>query len=251
MPASADPPTDDHAIGFVADGLRLAGVLHLPSRPPWAVIIGCHGLMADKQSPKQIALARYCKAAGMAYFRFDHRGCGESQGNFETDTTLARRRCDLLAAAGEMGGRLGGSMPIGLFGSSLGGAVCLAAAAQVAPFAVVTLAAPVHSHSIRLPENAPPSLEAELRQGRLSFNVSTPIPAIDHILVIHGSCDQIVPIDNARTIFQMAAQPKRELILPGGDHRISRPGHQRRFIEAAVAWFVACRDRRATEAGDR
>ncbi len=250
MPASGDPLLDGEAIGFVADGLQLAGVLHRPPQPPWAVIIGCHGLMADKQSPKQVALARRCHAAGMAYFRFDHRGCGASQGIFDTDTTLANRRSDLLAAVGEMGVRLGGSMPIGLFGSSLGGAVCLAAAGRVAPFAMVTLAAPVHSQTIDLPENAPTSLQAELQQGRLAFDVSRSIRAVDHILVIHGSCDETVPIENARTIFQLAGQPKRELILAGGDHRISTPGQQRCFVEAAVAWFVRCRDERYPSAGD-
>jgi alpha-beta hydrolase superfamily lysophospholipase len=250
MPASGESASDGQAIGFDADGLRLAGMLHMPPRPPWAVIIGCHGLMADKRSPKQIALARRCTAAGLAYFRFDHRGCGESQGDFDTDTTLANRRCDLLAAVREMGARLGGSLPVGLFGSSLGGAVCLAAADHVAPFAMVTLATPVHSHSIQLPEGAPVSLRAELQRGRLAFDVSAPIQAIDHILVIHGSCDQTVPIDNARTIFQMAGQPKQELILPGGDHRISRPSQQRRFIDAAVAWFMRCRGRRQRYAGD-
>jgi alpha-beta hydrolase superfamily lysophospholipase len=250
MPASADPAPDGQAIGFAVDGLRLAGVLHLPPQPPWAVVIGCHGLMADKQSPKQIALARRCTAAGMAYLRFDHRGCGESQGAFDTDTTLANRRADLLAAVREMGARLGGLLPVGLFGSSLGGAVCLAAADRVAPFAMVTLAAPLRSQTIELPVNAPSSLQTELQQGRLAFDVSPPMGAIDHILVIHGSDDETVPIDNARTIFQMAGHPKQELILHGGDHRISRPSQQRRIIDAAVAWFMRCRGRRQPEAGD-
>jgi alpha-beta hydrolase superfamily lysophospholipase len=249
MPASGNPARDGQAIGFDADGLRLAGVLHLPPQPPCAVVIGCHGLMADKQSPKQIALARRCTAAGMAYLRFDHRGCGESQGDFDTDTTLANRRADLLAAVDEMAARLGGSMPVGLFGSSLGGAVCLAAAARVAPFAMVTLAAPVHSQSIELPENTPLALDAELQRRRLAFDVSRSIRAIHHILVVHGSCDETVPIDNAHTIFQLAGPPKAELILPGGDHRISGAGQQGRFIDAAVAWFIRCRDQRHSGPG--
>ena len=63
----------EQTVSFMVDGLVLSGVMHLPDRVPFAVIVGCHGLMADKNSPKQVELAKRCTAAGMAYFRFDHR----------------------------------------------------------------------------------------------------------------------------------------------------------------------------------
>ncbi|MBR9980379.1 MAG: damage-inducible protein CinA, partial [Desulfatitalea sp.] len=61
----------------MSDGHRLTGTLHLPDveRPP--VVIGCHGLLADRRSPKQIALASALGRLGIAYLRFDHRGCGD------------------------------------------------------------------------------------------------------------------------------------------------------------------------------
>ncbi len=162
----------EQSVSFVADGLHLSGVLHLPKREPLAVVIGCHGLMADKNSPKQIALARGCTATGMAYFRFDHRGCGDSEGVFETDTTLEKRTSDLTAAVHAVNHTLGKTMPIGLFGSSLGGTVCLTAAQNLSPFAVVTLAAPVQSRSIQIPDDSPESLKNELVDNRLAFNAT-------------------------------------------------------------------------------
>ncbi|MBC2711411.1 MAG: alpha/beta fold hydrolase [Desulfosarcina sp.] len=230
----------EHSVSFVAEGLKLSGVLHLPNHAPLAVVIGCHGLMADKNSPKQIELSRRCTAIGMAYFRFDHRGCGESEGVFEIDTTLENRKSDLMAAVQAVDNALGKKMPIGLFGSSLGGTVCLTAARSVSPFAIVTLAAPVQNRSIHIPEDSPESLKNEILKNRLTFNITTHIASIHHILTIHGSSDETVAIENAHRIYDLAQDPKKQLILENGDHRISDRSHQKRFIETTVQWFAEC-----------
>lgn len=230
----------NHSIQFVADGLMLSGVLHLPDGEPSAVVIGCHGLMSDKNSPKQVELARRCTAMGMAYLRFDHRGCGESEGVFEKDTTLGNRLSDLMTAVHTLEDILGKTVPVGLFGSSLGGTLCLTAASGVSPFAVVTLAAPVQSRSIRIPEDSPESLKNEILKDRLSFDMEAHIASIHHILIIHGSGDETVSVENADRIFNLARNPKKRLILKDGDHRISRASHQKLFIETAVRWFADC-----------
>jgi uncharacterized protein len=227
-------------ISFVSDGLKLSGVLHPPDAPPVAVIVGCHGLKADKHSPKQLALASRCMAERMAYFRFDHRGCGASEGVFEEHTTLANRRADLIAAVQTAKRATGADLPIGLFGSSLGGTVCLAAAQEVNPFAVVTLAAPIQSRSVRMPADSPASLINDLVANRLSFDIRPSIRSIHHILVIHGSADETVPTENAHSIYDLARPPKEKIILPNGDHRISERSQQNRFIDTAVRWFVTC-----------
>lgn len=235
MPTSIEQP-----VSFMVDGMTLSGVLHLPYRTPIAAIIGCHGLMADKNSPKQVELARRCAATGMAYFRFDHRGCGESTGVFEKDTTLENRQSDLLAAVRAVGNTLGKTMPTGLFGSSLGGTVCLTASQRISPFAIVTVAAPVQSRNIRIPENSPESLKEEINGNRLSFDITTHLKSIDHILVVHGSNDETVALENAHSIYHLARDPKQRLILKGGDHRISKRSHQKRFMQNALKWYMAC-----------
>ena len=230
----------EHSVTVIADGLKLSGVLHLPNHAPSAVVVGCHGLMADKNSPKQIALARGCTAVGMAYFRFDHRGCGHSQGDFETDTTLENRKIDLIAAVQAVNHTFGKNMPIGLFGSSLGGTVCLTAAGCLSPFAIVTLAAPIQGRSIHIPGNSPESLKNEIVKHRLTFNISALIGSIHHILIIHGSRDETVPIENAVTLYRMAHDPKKQMILADGDHRVSNAVHQKIFLQETVQWFAEC-----------
>ena len=227
------------SLTFHTDGLSLSGVLHHPQGSLRGAIIGCHGLMANKNSPKQLDLAHRCNASGMAYFRFDHRGCGESEGNFERDTTLENRVSDLLSAHRLIRERLGDHTPVGLFGSSLGGTVCLSAAAAIGPFAMVTLAAPVKSRTIQLPPDTPRALKEELFQNRMQFDIAAPLGGAHHLLVIHGSRDETVSVENAHTIYALAQEPKQLLILDGGDHRITDPHQQETYMQRTIEWFVA------------
>ena len=227
-------------VRFTAEGLELSGVLHLPTFEPSAVVVGCHGLMADKNSPKQLELAKGCNAVGLGYFRFDHRGCGESEGVFEHDTTLKNRNSDLMAAIHAVNKEFGKKMPIGLFGSSIGGTVCLTAVRRLSPFAIVTLAAPVQSSAIHIPEGSPESLKNDIFKNRLVFDIIDTIGPIDHILIIHGSNDETVPVENAHTLYRLADDPKRQLILEGADHRISDTAHQDIFLQSTVRWLADC-----------
>ena len=85
-------------INFESDGFLLKGMLHLPEADLPPIVIGSHGLLSNSYSPKQITLARECNANGIAYFRFDHRGCGQSNGVFNEVTSLEGRRNDLICA---------------------------------------------------------------------------------------------------------------------------------------------------------
>ncbi len=237
MPDTTPPPPVEQPVWFTVQGLRLSGTLHRPNGCPKALIVGCHGLQADQSSPKQIALAHRCTALGAAYFRFDHRGCGQSEGLFEADTTVETRSRDLVAAVAAARQAIGEDLPVGLFGSSLGGTVCLITASQLSPFAMVTLAAPVRSRSIEMPPDTPASLKSELFGHRLRFDITHTLSSIDHILIVHGSADETVGVDNAHWILQHANEPKETLILPDADHRISDAGHQQRFMQAAIQWF--------------
>ena len=102
-------------ITFLSDGFELHGTLHLPAaeRPP--VVIGSHGLLSSSSSPKQIALARACTAAGIAYFRFDHRGRGKSEGVFKKVTSIEARCADLLCAIKCIQSRADTGSKLGLF----------------------------------------------------------------------------------------------------------------------------------------
>lgn len=225
---------------FSSDGFQLRGVLHLPAVKSTAIVIGSHGLLSSSESPKQIELARRCNAFGIAYFRFDHRGCGQSQGDFAKVTSLTARSSDLLAAVRLMRANADTGNRIGLFGSSMGGATCLSAAGEARAKSLVTFAAPVRSRSINGAIHAPhhpAGTQSQLDKLDLEFDISEKLADIHHVLIFHGETDTVVPYSNALEIYQKARKPKKLIRQSGGDHLMSNHAHQKEFIREAALWF--------------
>lgn len=227
-------------IQFDSSGYKLTGTLHLPDslKPP--VVIGCHGLFADRNSPKQVSLAQACNALGIAYLRFDHRGCGESQGDFFEVTSLPARCHDLHQAVAAMQRHpLVGGLAA-LFGSSFGGTVVLAYAAHHHVPALITYAAPSNSTAIRHANirddkgNRPhPSLLTEA----LAFDIVPMLKNVSNILIAHSQNDETVPVEHALQIHTHVGPPKKLKIFEGGDHRMSDPQHQQQFETLFVQWL--------------
>jgi alpha-beta hydrolase superfamily lysophospholipase len=221
---------------FVCDGLRLSAVLHWPPADKPPLVIGSHGLFSNGDSPKQTALAEALGLLGIAFLRLDHRGCGQSDGRFEHVTTLDGRVRDLTAAFRFLAHELGYAINLGLFGSSLGGTTCLAAAHELKPSRMVTLAAPIDSHVLqaaRRANSAPVPFDA----AACRFDLANRLAGLHDLLVIHGAADEVVPVDHARRIHAACRAPKELIINPGGDHRVTDPEHQRVFVSACQRWF--------------
>ena len=222
------------SLSFRSDGLRLYGVLHLPERSLPPVIVGSHGLLGNRKSAKQVALADACTNAGMAFFRFDHRGCGDSDPPPTGEDVLTGRISDLIHAVAFATGLNETGSCFGLFGSSMGGAAALGAAPVLTPTAVVTWAAPLTSDGL----NAA-SPDAALPPGwQLSrFDFSDRLSSICNILIFHGKNDDVVPVANATAIHAGAAEPKSLMLLEDEDHRMQSTDHQEMFVYRSVAWY--------------
>jgi alpha-beta hydrolase superfamily lysophospholipase len=195
-------------------------------------------LLSSSESVKQRELAARCTAAGMAYFRFDHRGCGRSQGDAVEVTSFEGRMRDLAAAVETVRARtdIGGSL--GLFGSSMGGAVCLAAARALGADVVVAVAAPVRSRGLRPFSQADDSPRPAA--GRwIDFDITESVRGLRHALICHGDADEVVPFDHAFDIVSKLAPPKRLIRQGGGDHLMSSAAHQKQFMQEAVRWLTA------------
>ena len=229
------------SVHFESAGRLLCGTLHRPSASGAPLVIGLHGLLSDRTSPKQLALAARCIAGGLAYLRFDHRGCGESQGDIATDTTFDGRCGDLVAAVAWVHGHISAGTPLGLFGSSYGGAVALAMGNRVKAQALVTVAAPVRSSTLGkaiADPVAPVVMKEPGFSQRVCFDITRRLKTLHHLLLFHGDRDAIVPISHAHEIFAAAQEPKRLCVQQNGDHRMSDPQHQSHFIDVTAAWFA-------------
>jgi alpha-beta hydrolase superfamily lysophospholipase len=227
-------------VSFKADGYTLKGCLHLPpdspNRPP--VVIGSHGLFSSGNSPKQLALAHQCNDLGIAFFRFDHRGCGDSQGEFPHVTSLESRSNDLNSAVKTIIDLFGSDIRIGLFGSSMGGSVCLNVAAHLKISALVTYAAPLRLDATIASEDLPGLDRPQTSRHRLCFDIRDRLAGINTILIVHGDADTVVPYADALVLYQAVGHPKHLIRQRGGDHLMSRRSHQKQFIRAAADWFA-------------
>lgn len=227
-------------ISFFSDGLKLKGYLHLPSANCPPVVIGCHGLYSSSSSPKQIALADQCNRFDIAYFRFDHRGCGRSEGKFEKVTSLETRCRDLADAVAVITGTSDTGDRFGLFGSSMGGTVCLSAADKLGTRTLVTFAAPIRS---RILANELPRTENSDTAGifldtqKRRFDITDRLSGICNILIFHGDADDVVPVSHAEEIYSLAKWPKKLIKQKKGDHPMSNETHQKIFINEASHWF--------------
>ena len=71
------------------------------------------------------------------------------------------------------------------------------------------------------------------------FDLARDLPQVRNLLVVHGEADPVVPVAHAREIHAAAAEPKRIVLQPGGDHLMSDPRHQEEFMRAALRWLTA------------
>src|SRR5881296_3669343 len=73
----------EERVSFASDGLKLAGVLHLPESRGLerrAGFLVLHGFGSNKDGGGGTTVAKMLAALGYAALRFDFRGCGESEG---------------------------------------------------------------------------------------------------------------------------------------------------------------------------
>ena len=230
-------------ITFSSDGFQLKGILHLPAQNAPPVVIGSHGLLSSCNSPKQIALAQKCCQLGIAFFRFDHRGCGSSQGTVREVPSFHGRCNDLISAIQTVKARNDTGSRIGLFGSSMGGAVCLSTASILEIDALVTFAALVRSAPIvnalkKLKDSD--VLKSGLFENKYVFDISDKLSNIHNILIFHGKEDNVVPISHALEIYKKTGESKKLILQENGDHRMSNKHHQKEFIHEAASWFNSC-----------
>ncbi|TYT73381.1 alpha/beta hydrolase [Desulfobotulus mexicanus] len=231
------------ALRFTSGSFSLSGFLHLPDAKNPPIIIGSHGLLSDADSAKQVDLANKMLACGVGFFRFHHRGSGDSEGSL-AETSLETRVEDMVAAWEMLSMRKDLGRPFGLFGSSMGGATCIGAWSAIRP-AATFLVAPLIKGRV-LTQQAPADMAAILEESglkesffteNLNFDLTERIPAMRNVFVVHGTEDKVVPVEEGHMVYELAAEPKRFIAFEGGDHRISHPGHQKILLKRAFDFF--------------
>ena len=236
-----------------AQGDQLAARLDSPEGPSRGLALFAHCFTCSKDLKAVVRITRALVERGLAVFRFDFTGLGESEGDFAA-TNFSSNLDDLRAAAVFL--RREHRAPDLLIGHSLGGAAVLAVAAEIPEVRVVaTLGAPAETEHLgeRLLRQAPElesGDEALVSLGGREFRIKRQliedlqgqhqherIANLDRpLIVFHSPVDEVVGADHARRIFEAARHPKSFVSLDGADHLLTGPGDARFVGEVLAAW---------------
>ncbi|HEX2165318.1 MAG TPA: alpha/beta fold hydrolase [Thermoanaerobaculia bacterium] len=237
-----------------SQGGDLVGRLERPVGEASALVLLVHCFTCSKDLKALGWISRALVERGMAVFRFDFTGIGESEGDF-ADTDFSSNLEDLALAGDFLRERI--EAPKVLVGHSLGGAAVLAAARREFPeaVAVATIGAPADTEHLgdvllaRAPELALRG-EAEVRLGPSRVRVRRQLlddlreqRMRQHIgelgkalLVLHSPIDETVGVDHARRIYEAARHPKSFVSLDDADHLLTDPSDARYVAEVLAAW---------------
>lgn len=242
----------DEKVTFPGSAGQLSGTLQAPDGKRRGAVVLAHCFTCSKSLKVIRSLATGIEDGGYAVLRFDFTGLGESEGEF-AQTTVTANISDIEAAAHQL--EHWGLAPIALVGHSLGGTATLLAAGNVpGARAVAGVAAPFSPDHVRQ-LFAEDDVEKALASGRVTVKISgrafqisasffhdlethcTPerLASLDRpLLVVHGTADTVVGIEEGERIFQEARQPRWFAAIPDADHLFMRPRHAERAAAAIV-----------------
>lgn len=228
-------------------GEVLAGSLETPApgvEPAPAVLL-CHGFTGHKSEDGRlfVRLARALAGDGIASFRFDFRGSGDSDGDF-ADLTLERELEDARAALDRLAGAPGiDAARLAVLGLSLGSTVaCLLAGERAGLAGLVLWATVAHPGELFRPE---PGSEPRpgWRVGRAFYTscaTADPLGALARyggpLLCVHGTRDY-VPRSWAEAARDTSRHPASRLQLVDGEHTFGADPGKVRAIEVTQSFL--------------
>ncbi len=213
-----------------AQGEKLDCCFHAAvGESPFTVIIG-HGVTANKDRPFVAALANGLAMAGIPTLRFSFSGNGDSEGRFE-DSCITKEIEDLGSVIDAVHGQ---GRRIAYIGHSMGGAVGVKRTVEDSRIELlVSLAGMVHTKKFAEVEFGEETPGEGLMWGKeecpLSQSFVDDMNSIGTViglgasvkvpwLLIHGTVDDVVPIEESRELYQLANEPKDLVEIENCDH---------------------------------
>ncbi len=244
---------------LTCDGLAIRGQICFPTAHPsrlYPALILCHGIPGSGQprpldDPGYEALIEQFTSMGIAAVFFNFRGCGDSGGNF-----------DMMGWARDLETVLDHVLNapyidptrVIVLGFSGGGAAAVRVASETDKiFGLAIVGAPAH---FRIFEDEPAEILRDFRERGIIRDRDFP-KSVDrwmngfeeieprrwcphfkgkHLLVVHGDEDDLIPVEHAGELMELAPAGTAEMIIiEGGVHRLRLDP---RCIDAVKQWVL-------------
>ncbi|KAH7519216.1 putative uncharacterized protein YDL057W [Ziziphus jujuba] len=239
-------------------GEKLVGLLHETGSVE--IVILCHGFRSTKDNNIMVNLAVALENEGISAFRFDFAGNGESEGSFEYGNY--RREADDLSSVVQH--FTGANRVIGgILGHSKGGNVVLVYASKYHDIHTVVNVSGRYDMkrgiSERLGEDFMQRIKEEgfidvkNKDGSVNYRVTSEslterittdmhnaclhIDKDCRILTVHGSADEIIPVEDAYEFAKIIPNHKLR-IIEGADHGYGN--HQAELATAVLEFIKSC-----------
>lgn len=211
-----------------SQGERLDYTFHAGSKSSKNIVVIGHGVTGNKDRPFVVALAEGLARAGINALRFSFSGNGASGGRF-VDSTISKEVADLDAMLNALNGH-----SVCYIGHSMGGAVGVLHASRTKRIQfLVSLSGMVHTKAFAQREFGMLTPDAGFMWDEpgcpLSKTYMDDMARLDTVvdyakqitvpwLLIHGTADDVVPIQDSHDIYARANQPKQLIEIPGSNH---------------------------------
>lgn len=214
----------------------------------WCIIL-CHGLPSGEERGERdrgyAELAELLADRGYSAVAITFRGVGESSGFFSFEGW-----CRDLQAVAEWAS-LEFQLPLVVWGFSMGAAVAAKVSPELSNVKGAILAAcPAHFNWIDVETfKAATSRAASSQVLKVDYSrarevveelhSSPPLKYVSRIsprslLILHGQCDQLIPVSHAHALYRSAKPPKELKIIPCAPHKL-RLSHQ--AVHEALKWL--------------
>jgi dipeptidyl aminopeptidase/acylaminoacyl peptidase len=221
------------------------------------LVVLVHGLGSSKDSLTNLALEKILLPQGIAVFRFDIYGHGESHGEFP-QLTHSKGVESTVAALEYV--RSVGYHHIGLVGSSFGGFTSIRATAQSDIPEFLALKSPVVTNITKIfgtlfkdlqddwekngfieytdPHGEKKRLNHTFYEDAISYQGYDFAKDIDiPTFIVHGGADEIVPHDQSSGLAEVL--PDCHLVtLENADHRYTDPAHFEKMVELLSGFVI-------------
>ena len=227
-------------------GEKLDTAFHPGSREGVLVIL-THGVTGNKDRPLLVNLAEGLASRGWPCLRLSWTGNGASEGDFR-DSTITKESTDLRDILDALPPRL----KIGYIGHSMGGAVGVMTAANDDRIRVlVTLAGMVRTEEFCerefgsvIPDKGfmwdEPNCPLSQKYVDDMESIGDLFDEVGQItvpwLLIHGTADDVVLIQDSRDAYDTAEEPKRLVEIPGAGHSFDEKSYPK-VIDEVANWL--------------